>query len=107
MSNTEKLREKFSTFVNQLSPDQVREQLILSYLQMERCQQVLQGEDVEPVVMMDNGESSDLELFYRCKKVSEELSYLNGVISEKRHELFNKGIYDKKNKSESSKGEKH
>lgn len=83
MSNTEKLREKFSTFVNQLSPDQVREQLILSYLQMERCQQVLQGEDVEPVVMMDNGESSDLELFYRCKKVSEELSYLNGVISEK------------------------
>ena len=75
MSNTEKLREKFSTFVNQLSPDQVREQLILSYLQMERCQQVLQGEDVEPVVMM--------ELFYRCKKVSEELSYLNGVISEK------------------------
>lgn len=107
MSNTEKLREKFSTFVNQLSPDQVREQLILSYLQMERCQQVLQGEDVEPVVMMDNGESSDLELFYRCKKVSEELSYLNGVISEKRHELFNKGIYGKKNKSESSKGEKH
>ena len=83
MSNTEKLREKFSTFVNQLSPDQVREQLILSYLQMERCQQVLQGEDVEPVVMMDNGESSDLELFYRFKKVSEELSYLNGVISEK------------------------
>ena len=107
MGKIGKLREKFSTFVNQLSPDQVREQLILSYLQMERCQQVLQGEDVEPVVMMDNGESSDLELFYRCKKVSEELSYLNGVILEKRHELFNKGIYGKKNKSESSKGEKH
>ena len=86
MSNTEKLREKFSTFVNQLSPDQVREQLILSYLQMERCQQVLQGEDVEPVVMMDNGESSDLELFYRCKKVSEELSYLKGIVSEQKHE---------------------
>lgn len=80
MSNTEKLREKFSTFVNQLSPDQVREQLILSYLQMERCQQVLQGEDVEPVVMMDNGESSDLELFYRCKKAAEELAYLNKMV---------------------------
>ena len=82
MSNTEKLREKFSTFVNQLSPDQVREQLILSYLQMERCQQVLQGEDVEPVVMMDNGESSDLELFYRCKKAAEELAYLNKMVHE-------------------------
>ena len=86
MSNTEKLREKFSTFVNQLSPDQVREQLILSYLQMERCQQVLRGEKVEPVAMMDNGLSSDLELFYLCKKVAEELSYLKGIVSEQKHE---------------------
>lgn len=77
MGKIGKLRKKFTAFVNQLSPDQVREQLILCYLQMERCQQVLRGEDVEPVVQMDNGESSGLELFYMCKKVREELDYLN------------------------------
>lgn len=77
-----KLRKKFTAFVNQLSPDQVREQLILCYLQMERCQQVLRGEYVEPVAMKDNGESSDMELFYRCKKAAEELAYLNKMVHE-------------------------
>lgn len=77
MGKIGKLRKKFAAFVNQLSPDQVREQLILAYLQMEQCQRVLRGEDVEPVTMLDNGESSDLELFYQCKKAAEELSYLN------------------------------
>lgn len=77
MGKIGKLRKKFTAFVNQLSPDQVREQLILCYLQMERCQQVLRGEKVEPVEMKDNGESSDLELFYTCKKVREELDILN------------------------------
>ena len=77
MSRSKKLRKRFTAFVSQLSPDQVREQLVLAYLQMERCGQVLRGEDVEPVEMMDNGESSDLELFYQCKKVREELDYLN------------------------------
>lgn len=77
MSKTKKLRKKFAAFASQLSPDECREQLVLAYLQMERCQQVLRGENVEPVAMKDNGESSDLELFYRCKKVCEELDYLN------------------------------
>lgn len=77
MSKTKKLKKKFAAFVSQLTPDECREQLVLAYLQMEKCLQVLRGEDVEPVAMMDNGESSDLELFYMCKKVREELDYLN------------------------------
>lgn len=67
------LRKKFSSFVSKLTPDQVREQLVLAYLQMEKCQQVLKGKRVQPVEMLDNGESSDLELFYSCVKVREEL----------------------------------
>ena len=34
---------------------------------------MLRGDDVKPVAMTDNGMSSDLELFYLCKKVREEL----------------------------------
>jgi len=60
-------REKIKEFVDSLSERQAREQLVLAYLQMERCIAVLHGEDVEPVDMMDNGLSSDLELFYACK----------------------------------------
>ncbi len=81
MSKINKLRKKFTAFVNQLSPDQVREQLILAYLQIEQCQRVLQGKNVEPFEMLDNGESSDLELFYQCKKAAEELSYQNEMVS--------------------------
>ena len=82
MSKIKRLKKRFTAFVNQLTPDQVRKQLVLAYLQMERCQQVLRGEDVEPVAMKDNGESSDLELFYMCKKVREELAYLNKMVHE-------------------------
>lgn len=77
MGKIGKLRKKFTAFVNQLSPDQVREQLVLAYLQMEQSQRVLRGEDVEPLTMLDNGECSDLELFYRCKKAAMELACLN------------------------------
>ena len=79
MSKIKRLRKRFTAFVNQLTPDQCREQLVLAYLQMEKCQNVLKGYDVEPVEMMDNGDSSDLELFYRCKKAAEELAYLNEI----------------------------
>lgn len=72
-----KLENGFRQFVDGLPEEAVREELVLAYLQMERCQQVLMGDDVEPVEMMDNGESSDLELFYRCKKAHAELSLLN------------------------------
>ena len=81
MSKIKRLRKRFTAFVNQLTPDQCREQLVLAYLQMEKCQNVLKGYDVEPVEMMDNGDSSDLELFYRCKKAAEELAYLNDIAS--------------------------
>lgn len=77
MSKIKNLRKKFTAFANQLTPDECREQLVLAYLQMEKCMQLLRGTDVEPVAMKDNGESSDLELFYMCKKVREELDYLN------------------------------
>jgi dGTP triphosphohydrolase len=80
MSKIKRLKKRFTAFVNQLTPDQVREQLVLAYLQMEKCQAVLKGYDVEPVEMMNNGESSDLELFYRCKKAAEELAYLNKMV---------------------------
>lgn len=81
MEKIEIFREKFSDFVGALSEDMVREQLVLSYVQMECCRAALCGDAVEPVEMLDNGESSDLELFYTCKKVSEELSYLNRMVS--------------------------
>ena len=73
MANKKILRKKLTEFVSRMSDDEVRKQLVLAYLQMEKCQQVLRGENVEPVEMKDNGMSSDLELFYLCKKVREEL----------------------------------
>ena len=66
-------KSKLRGFVNSLSEKEVREELYLAYLQMERCQQVLEGEDVEPVKMRENGLDSDLELFYMCKKMRTEL----------------------------------
>lgn len=80
MSKTNKLKKKFSAFVSELSLDECREQLVLAYIQMERCGQVLRGEEVDPVSMRDNGESTDLELFYQCRKVADELSYLNKIV---------------------------
>lgn len=57
-------------FVASLSEKEVREQLSLAYRQMELCLEVLKGKKgVKPIVMKDNGLSSDLELFYRCKEV--------------------------------------
>ena len=84
MSKTKKLAKKFSAFVEQMTANECRKQLVLAYIQMEKCMQVLRGEDVKPVAMKDNGESSELELFYMWKKVAEELSTQeqeNGTIS--------------------------
>lgn len=85
MGKNKKLRNKINAFVSQLTPDEVREQLILAYMQMERCLSALRGEDVEPVDMKDNGVSSDLELFYSCKKCAEELSALNEIAGDGEH----------------------
>ena len=70
------LRKRLADFVGRMSEQEVREQLVLAYLQMERCNRILRGEQVEPVDMLNNGKNSDLELFYTCKKVREELDYL-------------------------------
>lgn len=92
MSKFRKIKKKLSQFVNQLTPDQVREQLVLAYLQMERCKQVLRGADVEPVAMLDNGECSDLELFYLCKKLREELDLNNQKEKKPKGESITIGV---------------
>ncbi|UEA63040.1 hypothetical protein LK429_00165 [Hoylesella buccalis] len=57
-------------FVASLSEKEAREQLSLAYQQMELCLGVLNGKKgVKPVEMADNGLSTDLELFYSCKRV--------------------------------------
>lgn len=57
-------------FVASLSEKEAREQLSLAYQMMELCLEVLNGNSkVKPVVMKDNGLSSDLELFYKCKQI--------------------------------------
>jgi hypothetical protein len=77
----ETLKDIFEKFVNGLTDEEARKELVLAYLQMERCQEALDGNDVEPVEMKDNGQSSDLELFYKCKKAANELAYLNDIVS--------------------------
>ena len=57
-------------YVCNLSEQEVRAQLFLCYCQMERCIRLLNGDKkVKPVEMADNGLSTDLELFYTCKRV--------------------------------------
>lgn len=64
-----------NSFVASLSEKEAREQLSLAYQQMELCLEVLGGNGkVEPVAMKDNGLSSDLELFYTCKKLAENFT---------------------------------
>lgn len=64
-------------FVASLSKKEAREQLSLAYQQMELCMRVLNGEKgIDPVTMKDNGLSSDLELFYKCKKVADFLKIM-------------------------------
>lgn len=70
MSMGEKELRVVKKFVTGLSEREAREELILAYRQMELCLDVLKGKKgVKPIVMKDNGLSSDLELFYRCKEV--------------------------------------
>ena len=64
-------------FIASLSEKEAREQLSLAYQQMELCMRVLSGEKgIDPVTMKDNGLSSDLELFYKCKKVADFLKIM-------------------------------
>lgn len=62
--------EIIGSFVDGLSEREAKEQLLLAYQMMEVCVMVLKGYDaVQPVVMRDNGLSSDLELYYACKSM--------------------------------------
>ena len=82
----ETLKDIFEKFVNGLTEEEARKELVLAYLQMERCMDVLKGVDVEPVEMKDNGESSDLELFYQCKKMRDEFESQQNKRGEVREE---------------------
>lgn len=58
-------------FIASLSEKEAREQLSLAFQMMERCLDVLNGNNkIKPVSMKDNGLSSDLELFYKCKQIA-------------------------------------
>lgn len=85
MGRWKNTKKKIEAFVSTLSPQECRRELVLAYLQMERCIRLLDGTDTEPVEMRDNGLSSDLELFYRCKKVREEKDYLDEKRNTKYH----------------------
>ena len=72
------LKARLAAFAERLSCEEAREQLVLAFLHMEHCRQVLRGEDAVPVVMKDNGEDTALELFYQCRKAREEIDWLDG-----------------------------
>ena len=91
MCRTKDTQKRFGEFVDGLSVAQCRRELTLAYTQMECCIRALKGEDVEPVEMMDNGESTDLELFYACVKHAEELAYLNGMAASPKDDCDEEG----------------
>lgn len=72
MKNEKEKETILHEFVASLSEADAREELVRAYLHMERCQQVLEGKEVEPIEMKENGLDSDLELFYMCKKIYNE-----------------------------------
>jgi len=92
MTDEREKRRALRRFVGSLTEREAREELYLAYLQMERCRQVLEGEDVRPVTMRENGLDSDLELYYACRRIREELDgvprQLMYVVEERRDGRF-------------------
>lgn len=88
MKETKEKETILREFVASLSDSDAREQLVRAYLQMERCQEVMEGKDVEPVEMMENGLDSDLELFYMCKKLYNESNVSTTLHVNAGHGLF-------------------
>lgn len=72
--------------LDDLSKEVLIEQLRLCWKHFRVCAEVLGGnEDVQPVELLECKESEDndeLELFYKCKKVCEELAYLNKIVKD-------------------------
>lgn len=59
-----------SKTIDEMTLDELRQEVRRCHEHMERCLSVLDGEkNVEPVELADVSDSADLELFYRCKKV--------------------------------------
>lgn len=78
------IEDRIINYVCNLSEQEVRAQLFLCYCQMERCIRLLHGDKkVKPVEMTDNGLSTDLELFYTCKRVVDGLLPLKNTKSKK------------------------
>lgn len=56
--------------IEEMTLDELRQEVRRCHEHMERCLSVLDGEkNVEPVELADVSDSADLELFYRCKQV--------------------------------------
>lgn len=72
------MKDGFRRFIDSLDEKDVRRELLQAYMMMERCLAVLDGKDTGPVAMKDNGRSSDLELFYACRKRMKELEAAAG-----------------------------
>ena len=69
-----------------LSKTVLIEQLKLCWKHFAACSQALSGDtDVQPVELIECdelGNGEDLELFYRCRKNAEELTYLDNLCKE-------------------------
>ena len=70
-------RKELKAFVSGLSASSARRELLLAYEMMEDCTAILRGETPPvPVEMLDNGLSSDLELYYTCIERMEQVREL-------------------------------
>ena len=72
--------------LEELSKPMLIEQLKLCWKHFAACSQALSGDpDVQPVELIECdelGNGEDLELFYRCRKTSDELTYLDNMCKE-------------------------
>ena len=56
--------------LEEMTVDELRQEVVRCHEHMERCYNVLQGEkNVNPVALVDVHDSIDLELFYKCKEI--------------------------------------
>ena len=59
--------------LDEMTVDELRQEVRKCHEHMECCYNVLCGEkNVKPVTLVDVRDSIDLELFYKCKEVSDK-----------------------------------
>ena len=62
-----------SRTLEELTVDELRQEVMKCHEHMKRCLDVLDGEKkVEPVELVDVDDSIDLELFYKCRQVADK-----------------------------------